>query len=147
MHRSLATWPHELIIDHNVGRSYRGESLDPRVSVKCMFNGQTRYSVDGREFTIDDDAYVVLNDGHAYSFEKRSKTPVETFCVFFPRGLMESVLRDLTSSDASLLDLPVAGIASTLNFFEHRRPHGDRVSRRVKELRSASRLNRLSEEV
>jgi len=137
MHYAFAGRPNEVIVDHSVGRSYRGSHDDPLLSLKCMFNGQTHYRVDGgRSFALDDTSYVVLNRAHAYRFEKRSPTPVETFCIFFPAGLSLSVAQDLTSRTEHLLDRDMeAPRGGDFRFLEHRRPHGDAISAHVLRMR------------
>lgn len=146
MNRILAAWSNEVIVDHNVGRSYVGSNQNPLLSIKCMFGGHARYVADGgREFNVDDAAYVVLNEGNAYTIEKRSQAPVETFCVFFPRGLAAGIERDLTSIETRLLDLPERSTTATFNFLEHRRAHGDVVSHRMLRLRASLSTRHLSD--
>jgi AraC-like DNA-binding protein len=136
MNYALASRPDDVIVDHNIGRSYVGVNANPLLSVKCMFNGRARYVAEGgREFIVDDSSYVILNEGNAYTIEKRSLTPVETFCVFFPPGMAATIERDLTSPGLRLLDEPAA-TPSAFNFLEHRRAHGDLISARVLKLRS-----------
>jgi AraC family transcriptional regulator len=133
--------PQEVRIDHNIGRSYFGTNAEPLLSVKCMFNGRARYVVDGRRsFVIDDASYVVLNQGNPYSIEKRSITPVETFCVFFPRQLTALLARDMTSPADALLDEPDETTASSFHFLEHCRSHGDRVSGQLMRMRRGIKL-------
>jgi len=137
MNHTLACLSDDVVVDHNIGRVYFGINLHPRLSLKCMFNGAARYVADGRRaFVVDDSSYVILNHGNAYTVEKRSLTPVETFCVFFPPEMPALVQRDLTSASAQLLDDPAATTAIAFNFLEHRRTHGDMVSRRLFRLRS-----------
>jgi AraC family transcriptional regulator len=130
--------PDEVWLDHNIGRSYFGTNEQPLLSVKCMFNGRARYVVgERRSFVIDDSCYVVLNHGNPYSIEKRSLTPVETFCVFFPEHIASQAERDVTLPAGILLNGPEPSTGGGCGFLEHCRPHGDAVSQHLMRMRQA----------
>src|SRR5437660_12571778 len=53
------------------------------LSIKCAFNGQELYEVEGGRVAVDDGAYLILNDGQRYASEILSAQTVESFCVWF----------------------------------------------------------------
>jgi AraC-like DNA-binding protein len=54
---------------------------------------------------VGDASYLIINDAHPYTIEIESREPVETFCVFFARGFVESA-RQVDGPDEILLDHP-----------------------------------------
>ena len=106
-----------------------------------MFGGPAHYRTEtGHHYRVDDDGFVMLNHGHGYSVEKSAVRSVETFCVFFPPGLLPEVAGSVTSEG---LSVPNANHAFEL--YEHRRPHQGPISRRVLALRQRYRRGQLSE--
>jgi AraC family transcriptional regulator len=76
------------------------------LSIKSFRGGRARYQAGTARYAVDDDTYLVLNEGQPYSIEIESPTPVTSFCVFFPSGMADQVARGLTATTASLLDDP-----------------------------------------
>jgi AraC family transcriptional regulator len=120
------------------GHSYFAQTPGLPLSLKCMFNGRARYRIPGREFSVDDEGYLILNNRQPYSIEIASPTQVETFVLWFPDGWVDDVLGGLTWPNERLLDEP-APDGTTASFFERYTPHDGMVSPRVLELRRAFR--------
>jgi AraC family transcriptional regulator len=99
-----------------------------RLSIKAAWGGREDYFVDGRRLAIDDDTFMVLNDGRTYASRLRSRTPVTSFSIFFRPGLVEDVERTLRSSPQSLLDNPHATQNRCVEFAEHVRYHDRQIS-------------------
>jgi AraC family transcriptional regulator len=76
------------------------------LSIKTMAAGSAVWKTPEREFTVDANSYLILNDRHRYRLRFDSLTPVTTFVVFFERGLVEDALRCRTTPSAALLDEP-----------------------------------------
>src|SRR6266498_498537 len=92
-------------------------------SIKTFFNGHALYSV-GRGFhAVDSSRYLVLNDGQSYAISIDSKTPVESFCIFFEHGFVEETVRCVHERAERLLDEPEAGRQSRVEFVERTYPH------------------------
>lgn len=81
------------------------------LSIKCAFDGEEVYRVDGRRLAINDSNYLILNDGQRYSSYIESKDPVETFCVFFRPGFALEVSASLQLPATNLLDDPTCDTA------------------------------------
>jgi AraC family transcriptional regulator len=80
---------------------------------------------------------LVLNRDQTYSIEIDSKTPVESFCLFFAPGFVEEVHKSLSTGASELLDDPVATTSERLEFFEKTYPHDSLVSPRIFALKNA----------
>jgi AraC family transcriptional regulator len=76
------------------------------LSIKTMVAGSAVWQTQDREFIVDENSYLILNDRHRYRLRFDSTMPVTTFVLFFERGLVEDVLRCRTTASASLLDEP-----------------------------------------
>jgi len=76
------------------------------LSIKSFRGGTAFYNAGQGYFAVDDDHYLVLNQGQRYSINIESDQPVNSFCVFFDAGLAQDVYRSLTSSQSLLLDQP-----------------------------------------
>src|ERR1700730_6850172 len=85
-----------------------------------MFNGRALYKIHRAEYSVDDNGYLIVNDGQPYSIEIASPTRVETFVLWFPTGWAD------------------AG-ANSASFFERYTPHDQSVSPKVHLLRAAFR--------
>src|SRR5215469_7555723 len=97
------------------------------LSIKSFRGGTAFYNAGQGYFAVDDDHYLVLNQGQRYSINIESDQPVNSFCVFFAAGLTQDVYRSLTSSQSLLLDQPDGG-SRAINFFEKTYPHDDVLS-------------------
>jgi hypothetical protein len=86
------------------------------LSIKSFGDGRALYDTGAGRYAVDERAYLVLNHGQEYSITIDSRTPVDSFCVFFRQGLAEEVQRSLFSSDTALLDDPEAR-APPVEFF------------------------------
>src|SRR6266496_1857419 len=93
------------------------------LSIKTICHGRALYGV-GRGFhAVDPSHYLVLNDRQSYSINIDSKTPVESFCIFFEHGFVEETARCVRGRIELLLDEPEAGRWSRVEFVERTYPH------------------------
>jgi AraC-like DNA-binding protein len=121
------------------GYSYFAQTSGLPLSLKCMFNGRALYKIDRAEYSVDDNGYLIVNDGQPYSIEIASPTLVETFVLWFPTGWAEEVLRSSTLRAEQLLSEPAPTGANSASFFERYTPHDQTVSPKVHVLRAAFR--------
>jgi AraC-like DNA-binding protein len=110
-----------------------------------MFNGRALYRIPGREFSVDDRGYLILNNRQPYSIEIASPTRVETFVLWFPDGWAEEVLTSWNWPNDRLLDAAPENNGSA-NFFERYTPHDETVSPKVREIRAAFKTAQLIED-
>ena len=132
---------HRDVFTSGRGYSYFAQTPGLPLSLKCMFNGRAWYRIPGREFSVDDGGYLILNNRQPYSIEIASPTRVETFVLWFPDGWADEVLGGLTWPNERLLDDPTKA-GKSASFFECYTPHDRTVSPKLRELRVAFRSDR-----
>ncbi|WP_434758345.1 helix-turn-helix domain-containing protein [Paenibacillus amylolyticus] len=84
---------------------WRGQGA---LSLKTFRYGTSLYEAGHGHFSVGHDRYLLLNEGQEYQLHIDSPVPVESFCIFFPPGMVEEVGRNVSSSDRYLLDEPYA---------------------------------------
>ena len=119
------------------GFTYYADTPGLPLSLKCMSNGRTLYRFARKEVVVDDDGYLILNEGQPYSIEIASPTRVETFVLWFPSGWAEEVARTLQRPADKLLGDDPNESARQISFFERYTPHDDKVSPKARALRAA----------
>lgn len=106
-----------------------------RLSIKMTGSGRESYFVDGRDLTVDEDCYLVLNDGATYGSAISSRRPVDSFSVYFRPHLAEEVLAALVTPEDRLLSSPDV-LPPAIEFSQSLRAHDDQVGpvmRHIKE--------------
>ena len=106
------------------------------LSIKTAWGGAERYFLREREVAVDDDHWLVLNEGRSYGSRFKSARAMASFSLFFRPGLQNEVAAALDDSLEHALDRPDPG-RQDVQFAEHLRRHGDPVSRRLRALRDA----------
>jgi AraC family transcriptional regulator len=99
------------------------EAFTQRLSIKMAAGGRERYFVDGRTLAVDDDSYLVLNDGRTYGSSIDASSPVESFSIFFRPGLLEGMLGVMRAGAPGALEAREDAHAPSLEFAEHLVPH------------------------
>jgi len=87
------------------GREHSVDYTGP-LSLKTVVRGRADWSTDDGRFELDRSTCLVLNDGQAYSLAIEADTDVETFCVFFKKGLAGQVACAMTAASERLLGRP-----------------------------------------
>ncbi len=111
------------------------------LSIKSVISGRAVWTTEEARHEVGDQSYLVVNDSHPYSIEIDAPEPVETFCVFFPRGFVEAARLDVERSDEVQLDDP-GRAPSAAHFHESLQPRRGRVGAVLGELRSLARSPR-----
>jgi AraC family transcriptional regulator len=111
--------------------AWKGEGW---LSVKSFSGGRALYSVGAGHHSVGDDTYLILNHGRSYAIEVDSRTPIESFCVFFSPDFAADALRTACKSSGTLLDAPTDD-SSGLEFFEKKYPHDDVVTPALRKLK------------
>jgi AraC-like DNA-binding protein len=99
-----------------------------RLSIKTAWGGRENYHIDGRRIAVDDETYVIFNDGRTYASTLRSTAPVTSFSIFFRPGMAEEVARELVTSQELLLEHPEERPRATIEFCEHVRRHDPQIT-------------------
>lgn len=120
---------------HERAREYYGEGTGA-LSIKSFFHGQAFYEIGRGRYRLDDQSYLVVNQGQPYAVTIDSATEVESFCIFFEAGFAEDVSRSfLTPTDRLLLD-PEPRASTPITFFERSYSHDGSLSPALFHLRA-----------
>jgi AraC family transcriptional regulator len=104
------------------------------LSIKTVIQGKVAWNTDRRDIWVDDSSFLVLNDGVQYSMNIDVSEPVTTCCVFFAKGFVELVGRDLSVPIERRLDDP-RSTDKVLHFSSCLHPHSERLAARLASLR------------
>jgi AraC-like DNA-binding protein len=132
----FARWQAENVI---IGARVRYAQFGPfkhRLSIKAAWNGREHYYLPDRRLTVDDDTYLILNEGQSYASAVQEPAPIDSFSVFFRAGLADEVLSALATPLARALDDGPAPVRRAPAFAEHLRPHDESVTPLLHELRA-----------
>lgn len=145
--RFYARWGRENAVV--CGRAVHAEYAEfaQTLSIKMAAGGRERYFLARREVAVDDDNFLVLNEGARYGSLLRAALPggppAWTFAVFFRPGMQREVAAARAQRLGAALDAPgsagsASGVApSPVGFAEHLRPHGGALSQRLRHLAGA----------
>ena len=92
-----------------------------RLSIKAAWGGVEDYFIDGRRVAVDDESFMILNEGRVYGSAVHSRQPVTSFTIFFRPGMAEEVARCHGVDAEQLLEYPGGG--APVEFSEQLRPH------------------------
>lgn len=133
--RFYSTWGKLNFVIAATSRDVEFPLYQQRLSIKMAGAGHESYFVDGRELRVDDDCYLVMNDGATYGSAISPKRAVNSFTVFFRPRLAEEVLATLVTPEDRLLSSPDE-LPPAVEFSQALRPHDQHVSpvmRHIKE--------------
>ena len=107
------------------------------LSIKAAWGGGESYHCGTRRLRVDDDCWLVLNEGRTYGSEIAELQPTDSLAVFFAPGFSASVTRAAQAPWAAALDTAHDDAASGGGFDEHLHPHDGAVSPLLHALRDA----------
>lgn len=90
-----------------------------------------RYLLPQRELRVDDDSYLVLDEGLRYGSVLRAQRPVQSFAVFFRPGMADEVAAARRQSVSQALEARVLAVPP-VGFRPHLRRHDVAVSPRLR---------------
>lgn len=107
-------------------RRARRAEHGPRIhtlSIRAAWGGTELCRVGGREIGIDDDTFLILNNGRSYSSRLRATHPMESLVICFRPGLAEAACGAMAVSlDTALADGPTVPAVEP-EFIENLQPH------------------------
>jgi AraC-like DNA-binding protein len=105
------------------------------LSIKAAWGGRERFFLPERELAIDDDHWLVMNDGRRYASVLRESQPVATMAIFFRPGLAAEVAASRRLALPAALDTSQPSPTAAPEFSEHLRAHdGGAMSRWLRAL-------------
>lgn len=122
------------------GRAHQAEywmRSVPGLTVKTIRDGVEAYQIGNRALTVDDDTYLVLNDGQRYGSLLQSPDLAESVCVFYRSLYPEEFAMSLNASGEQMAQGQHGRCDGGLEFSEHLRWHDDLVSPRMQRIRDA----------
>lgn len=96
------------------------------LSIKTVTSGRVAWRIDRNNAWVDSSTFLLLNDQQPYSMAIDAPEPVSTCCVFFRRGFVEGIFRELGASEEQRLD--DCGAARDLLFLSRLRPRSERLN-------------------
>ncbi|MGH8175438.1 MAG: helix-turn-helix domain-containing protein [Steroidobacter sp.] len=99
-----------------------------QLSIKAAYGGCEHYFVDGERRGVDDDVYMIINQGHEYSSRLDCNRPVLSIALVFSDEMQASALRCMQQTDEALLDQPFDTGSQSSSFDEHLRINDSIVS-------------------
>ncbi|MGZ5251990.1 MAG: helix-turn-helix domain-containing protein [Caldimonas sp.] len=111
------------------GQSTRAEyaTMTQTLSIKMAWRGRERYRLRHREVAVDDENYLILNEGSRYGSVLKADRPAWTFAVFMRPGIDREVRAARRLALGQALEKPDPG-AEGGGFSEHLRRHDELVS-------------------
>ncbi len=107
------------------------------LSIKAAFGGSEDYFVDGRRVSVDDDTYLILNNGRSYGSRIEAIRPVHSFTIFFDAHLAAQVQQALLRGDEQLLAQDADQSQAAIEFSERLFAHDRVVSPVLRYIRTA----------
>lgn len=90
---------------HDSARQYHWSGVGS-ASIKTFWGGTATYRLERGTERIRGGQFLLLNDGQPYEITIDDRTPVESFCVFFPTGMEQRMAKEITMTDSARLDDP-----------------------------------------
>ncbi|MFO1252385.1 MAG: AraC family transcriptional regulator [Inhella sp.] len=144
--RFYRRWGRENALVCGQGRQFEYEAYQQTLSIKAAWGGGERYFFRERDVVVDDDHWLVVNEGRVYGSRVRSPRSVTSLALFFRPGLAAEVAAQRLRPLMAILESPEAAPAQAPEFSEHLRPHGARVSARLLALYRQAQAGERSED-
>lgn len=118
-----ARWGHESCIVCATSRYAEYQAIPQRLSIKVARGGRERYFVDNRVIAVDDDSFLILNDGRTYGSLIQSDSELQSYSIFFGPGMAEEVLGALVTPADRFLERRDTRATQPVEFMESLQPH------------------------
>lgn len=154
-----ARWGRENAIVCGSARHAEYAAIAQCLSVKLAHGAGERYLLPRRELLVDDDRWLVLNQGRCYGSRLADgpagrgaagagaggMAATRSFAVFFRPGLLDEVRAARRLTPVQLLEPSPTAAPAGFEFGEHLRPHGGEATQRLHGLQAAVQQGERSE--
>lgn len=106
-----------VIINAIASSAYYSTHWTP-LSVKFALGGAEYYITEKIKYAVDENTYLILNDGTLYESYIESDHKVESFTINFTREFVDEVFFSLSNSEEILIDYPELRERTPVNFLE-----------------------------
>jgi len=120
-------------------------TMTQTLSIKMAWRGRERYRLKHREISVDDENYLILNEGSSYGSVLKAPRPAWTFAVFMRPGIQREVHASRQTALEPALEQSTRR-AEGGDFSEHLRRHDGLVSPRLRHICDAVLDGERSEE-
>ena len=119
-------WPNMVACAKHVGpTTWSWPKRVTPLSVKCLLRSAETYELPGRSVTVDNDSYLIINEGTEYSSHIESTADVETATVFIAPATIADVFASMRNGNQKQLDSEVP--TTPVNFVERFYPRDERL--------------------
>jgi AraC-like DNA-binding protein len=108
------------------------------LTIKCAFGGQEHYESNNMHYTVDDDHFLVFNNGKMYSSWISSRSEVESFTLNINPSFEQEAVRSVVRKTNEQLDDPFSTTQYDFRFTERLYKHEDIVTRVLRKIRNGS---------
>ncbi|HKS58333.1 MAG TPA: AraC family transcriptional regulator [Steroidobacteraceae bacterium] len=127
-HRFDTRWGRENCIIWGRARRAKFGPCAHGLSIRAAWGGEERCHFDGRTLAVDDDSFLILNNGRVCTTQIDSTRPVESFAIYFGPGLVEHAYGAMTLTLEKALERGDAVVERSAEFLESLHPHDKLVS-------------------
>lgn len=121
-------WGRENCIVSGMSRHAEYGLFRQMLSIKCVAQGSEMYFVDRRRVAVNDDTFLVLNEGRVYASSLNSATDTYSFSIFFRPGLGEEVAAGLQSPLGEALENGPLPMKAAIEFDECLQHHNSKIT-------------------
>lgn len=134
--RFYARWGKENAVICGQSTCAEYATMTQTLSIKMAWRGRERYRLKHREISVDDENYLILNEGSSYGSVLKAPRPAWTFAVFMRPGMQREVRAARQLALAPALDQSLRRVEDA-EFSEHLRRHDALVSPMLRGIRDA----------
>ena len=127
-HSFNAKWGRENCIIWGRARRAKFGPCAHGLSIRAAWGGEERCQFDGRTVAVDDDSFLILNNGRVCTTQIDSAQPVESFAIYLGPGLVEHAYGAMTLTIEKALERGDAAVERSAEFLETLQPHDKLVS-------------------
>lgn len=107
------------------------------LSIKTFRNGRAYYKTHLGHYAVEEEGYLLLNEGEHYAITIESETEVDSFCVFFKAGFAEEFHSSIRAGAEKSLDDPFSASNPPLQFHSKSYRHSHLITPLIENFKNA----------